>query len=55
MNHKTSIQATEIAENTEVKRVFGCFCIHLMGETVGPATPCFFSVFSVFSVANYFF
>jgi len=48
---KTAIQATEITEDTEMKRVSHVFSVRLMGEVNIYGTP-IFSVNSVFSVAN---
>jgi len=49
---KTAIQATEVTEDTEMKRVSHVFPAHLIGEAIFSATHCFYSVLSVFSVAN---
>jgi hypothetical protein len=51
-NLKTAIPATEITEDTEMKRVLHIFPVHLMGEANTCGNPWFFSVLSVFSVAN---
>jgi len=52
---KTAIQATEITEDTEMMRVPHIFHVHLMGEIAINGNQLFFSVNSVFSVANCFF
>ncbi len=52
MNLKKAIQATEITEDTEMKRVSPIFPAHLMGEANSHNNHCFSSVNSVFSVAN---
>jgi hypothetical protein len=52
MNLKTTIQATEITEDTEMKRILQFSPIHLIGEDNVYAISSFSSVNSVFSVAN---
>ena len=51
---KTAIQAKEITENTEIMQVPPIFHVYPMGEVAINVNPVFFSVSSVFSVANCF-
>jgi hypothetical protein len=52
---KTTMPATESTEDTEMKRVPAIVPVHLMKEQYLCQPICFFSVNSVFSVANLFF